>query len=377
MRIATLVFAPLAPRARPASRRGSAATGSGAVLLGSLLALAGCGGEGGEEDQVLPSYPIETAIEGAILPSVEGFSAASSRFERAVGAFCSGPSTSTLEGARAEWRDLSLAWNRLVLYDFGPLDDDLIVPTIYWVESMRQRGIDYTADVREELDAALTSSASLDAAYFEGLRFNEVGLLALEILLFESSAPGRPQGLDAVLSDYRRQGRKCTYLQGITGLLVARAEGVERGWTESFEGGDPFARQFRRERLDDGSEPLARLFTAVSEHLVYVARRKLEGLLDAQLSGLFYENVGSTLDELELLLEGGDGGAGMASVLRARGAGAAAESARSSLRAARASARAEDRMGLVMPLRALASDFGSAIPQGLGVQLSLNFADGD
>lgn len=344
-----------------------------------LASLAGC-----ETEAPAPTGPtgpevMQSTVDYTIVPAFVGFREAAEGLRAEVDVFCAAPDGPGLELVQADWRTLSSAWNTVAAYNLGPLDDDVVTPRILFIESMRQRGIDYTDTVREAYAAALSTDATLDAAYFDALTFNQVGLLALEVLVFEDARAGHSQLPDDVVADYLAEPRKCGYLRGVADLLVEDARTVETGWTESFLGGEPFRDAMLGTSLPDGREPIVGLLIALQQHLDYVKVRKLEGTLDAQLSGNFYPNLTATLIALEALLEqpAPDEAVGIFDFMLAKGLDEDVELVRTNLATAKQAALAEDRTALTAAIALLDGNLKREIPDGLGVELGINFSDGD
>lgn len=338
-------------------------------------------GMSGDDDDDRPTGPevMMNTIDNTVVPDLVAFAASTGAMQAEVDTFCTSPSADTLQAVQDEWRSLSESWHAVAAYNLGPLDDDFIVPKIILIESMRQRGDDYTQTVRDAAVTAIEGEDPIDAAYIEGLTFNKVGLLALEVLVFEDSREGNSVDPADVLGDYEERPRKCEYLRGVNERLVATSAEVERGWTESFQEGDAFRDTMLGTELPDGSEPVAGLLIALQEHLAYVKDRKLEGIVDARLSGHFYPNVTAMLDALERLLEQPDpeDAAGILDFMDAHGFVVEAETVRVNLEAAKTAAANEDREGLAVAIGLLDGNIKREVPDALGVQLGLNFTDGD
>jgi predicted lipoprotein len=331
----------------------------------ALAWIAACG----DETPSTPPGPtgpevMQSSLDNTVVPAFLAFDAATAEMREATENFGDAPAAGGLADLQSRWRELARSWNAVALYNVGPLDDDPITPRILFIESMRQRGTDYTDTVRETYALALSSDVTLDGAYFDALTFNQVGLLALEVLVFEDSRPGRSQVAEDIVEDYATEPRKCVYLRGITDLLVDDVTAVTAAWTESYEGSSPFREVMLESKLPDGREPVVGLLVALQQHLDYVQVRKLEGTLDGQLSGTFFPNVTATLTALEELFEQPtpEEAVGIFDFLLARDLGADVEIVRGNLADAKAAALAEDR---------------AEIPDGLGVDLGINFTDGD
>lgn len=351
---------------------------SGGVLLTTLAACSPTPSE-------VPPPPnlqgaLEASADNSIVPGFVAFDAAVRDLADGTSAFCSAPDRSGLEDLQGRWRALSLTWNRVAPFGVGPLFEDLIFPSISFIESMRPRGTDYTDTVRDELGSALAGSMPLDDAYFEGLAFNRVGLLALEVLLFEDATPTRSRDVATIAVEYASLPRKCLYLQGMARLLAGRARRVLDGWTTSYlDTGRPFRDLFVEGALEDGTEPVPALLVAIIEHLDYVKRRKLEGILDARLSGHFYPNVLATLESVEGLLtqDATPGAAGFLDVVEAQGFSDRAAAVEATFSEAMAAAQAEDRAGLAEDIGTLEGLLRREVPDALRVTLGVTFSDGD
>lgn len=351
------------------------------ALLAPACEDASSGGEGmsGGDDRPTGPEIMANIVGNTIVPDFVAFTSATEAMQTQVDAFCAAPTPDALEAAQSSWRSLSESWNAVAMYNLGPLDDDFIVPKIILVESMRQRGDDYTQTVRDAAVTAIEGEEPIDTGYVEALTFNKIGLLALEVLVFEDSREGNSLDPADVLADFEERPRKCEYLRGINERLVATATEVERGWTESFQEGDAFEDTMLGTSLPDGAEPVAGLLLAIQEHLAYIKDRKLDGILDAQLSGHFHPNITALLEALDRMLEQPDpeDAAGILDFMDAYGFVVEAETVRSNLEAAKTAAASEDREGLSAAIGLLEGNVKREIPDALGVVLGLNFTDGD
>lgn len=356
---------------------------SGALALALLApacdAASGDDGMSGDDDRPTGPEIMANTVGNTIVPDFVAFTDATEAMQVQVDAFCAAPTPDALEAAQTSWRSLSESWNAVAMYNLGPLDDDFIVPKIILVESMRQRGDDYTQTVRDAAVTAIEGEDPIDTAYVEALTFNKIGLLALEVLVFEDSREGNSLDPADVLADFQERPRKCEYLRGVNERLVGVATEVERGWTESFQEGEAFEDTMLGTSLPDGAEPVAGLLLAIQEHLAYIKDRKLDGILDAQLSGHFYPDITALLDALERMLEQPDpeDAAGILDFMDAYGFVVEAEAVRVNLDAAKTAAANEDREGLSVAIGLLDGNIKREIPDALGVALGLNFTDGD
>lgn len=350
------------------------------ALIGAAALVGGCDSDddGDQTPVVAPdlSAARSSAIDEDILPAVRLFVDQVQALQGAVQSLCAQPTVAGLESTREAWRLATRDWNGVLPYNLGPLDDDLIYPAVMFVESKRPRGADYTQTVRETLSAAVSSSVALDASYFDALTFNRVGLLALEVGLFETAATGTT-AVGAVLTELQAQPRKCAFLVGVGARLKTRAESILAGWTVSFEDGLPFSEQLRSGSLSTGSGSVAALTVAWVEYLDYVKRRKLETTLDGQISGYAYPPMKAGIEALSAFLgESGDA-TSFLSVLVAEGYEAEVTAVRTTLADTLAHLDAKERDLLIADYAALENFLRGTFTAGLQLNLGVTFSDGD
>lgn len=339
----------------------------------------GGGGAGGPATLPIGAEIMRDTVETTIVPDVAAFEAQAQDMLTDADAFCTAPGPEPLQDLQTRWRSLSEAWSAVAAYNLGPLDDDVITPRIIFIESMRQRGTDYTQTVRDGVRRGVEGSDLLDLAYFDRQTFDEVGILALEILVFEDSRDGNSTDPGDVLADFEASPRKCDYLHGVAELLARESSEVHVGWTESFgESGEPFRETMTGPALADGTEPVAALLIVLQEHLDYIKVRKLDGILDAQLAGQFYPNVLVMLEAMEeLLAQPDEDSFGLLERMEATENTAEVEAVRANFEAAKSAALMEDREGLTAAIGLLDGNLKREIPDALGVELGLTFTDGD
>jgi hypothetical protein len=344
------------------------------LVLGA--ALVGCGSDEAGGTDIRPVF--EAAVDRTIVPAFSAFTTAANTLQERVDGFCRAPARPTLQAAQDQWRETARQWNEVAAYNIGPLNDDIILPSILFVESMRQRGTDFTQTVRDSVDRAVGGDEPLDAAFFDSLRPNQVGLLALEVLLFEDSA--RTTAAADVVAGFQAEARRCSYLAGLSGLLADRARSVEQGWTTEF--GDS-GRSYRDLLLDGDiadelREPVEVLFVAVVLHLEYLRVRKLQAIPDARLAGTFFENLGAALDAVDELMGGVDPGqATFFDLMDENGFPQTVARVEEHLANARAAVEASDQEGSATAFGELEASFRQLVPSALGINLGLIFTDGD
>ena len=362
------------------------------LLIAAVVMLAGCvdssggggdsAGETAEEPVANPAVTlqgaIDQAVDNAIVPAVEGFLAEAQALDAAATAFCSTLDEASLEALQDGWRATYEQWFRLSLYNFGPLNDDIVFPQYTFIDSLRLRGTDYLETVRSEIAADIDSDRELNAAYFAAKTFQRVGLLALESAVFETSTTEHGTAPGEVIAEYRFQPRKCAVLQGLSGDLVARASYVEQGWLVAHKDSDlPYRALFLDGQLDDGTAPLSQLLIAAQEFLDYLQARRVV-VVAAPVAGNTWEAVTATIDEVELLLSASDETTGsFIDVMVATGNQNAVAAVEDSLAQVRQAIADRDADMLEITLGYLDGNFKREIPDSLEVELGINFSDGD
>ncbi len=352
------------------------------LLLGILVALlSACDSSHTTEGSAQLDRILQNTVDESIMPGFSAFKTETESLQTKAGTFCADISEPNLLELQTQWKTLSSQWNRVAMYNIGPLDDNLFTPNMNFIESMRLRGTDYTNTVRSELATRLADTVVLDQNYFDGLLFTRVGMLALEVLIFEDSISNSTD-LVNIVSDYQAAGigaRKCEYLIGMSQLLVRTALEVELGWrVEYLETGKAFKTILLNNELEDGKKSVVALIITIQKHLDYLQKRKLAAIMDAQIAGYFYQNISATLAEIEVVLEGANAGSfGFFDQMSANGFDNKASSVRFNLRAAQRAAAAENRSELETAIGRLDGNFKREVADGLRVSLGVNFADGD
>lgn len=320
-------------------------------------------------------------IDETIVPGFSALKTQSTTLAAKATSFCNTIDEPNLIELQNQWKILSIQWNKMAMYNIGPLDDDLFTPKMNFIESMRLRGTDYTNTVRDELTTQLTSSTVLDAGFFNALLFTKVGMLALEVLIFEDSV-SQPTVLSNIVSDYMASGtgdRKCEYLNGMAQLLERTISTVEDGWQKDFlTSGKAFKDTLLNGELEDGTESVPALIIAIQQHFDYLKKRKLEAILDAQIADYFYENISAALDGAETFLEGSNEDSfSFFDRMLAAGFSTEVTIVKNNILTARQAVANKDRSELTAAIGLIDGNFKREIPNSLTVELGINFTDGD
>ena len=368
-----------------------------AATLAAALALGACGGGGGSAPAPAPapepSTPkpppqppapvanVETALrqltDQVLVRAVGDFRAQARTIAEASAAFCAS-GTGSVKALQDHWKSLYERWFALANYVFGPLSDNIVTPQFIFIDGLRLRGTDYTNTVRDEIAADIARTSTLDKAYFDAKTFQRVGLLALEVALFETATGERSPELANIAAEFAATPRKCAVLTGLAQSLSGRAQYVQDGWLRRHRNAEkPYRELFLAGQLDEGREPLAQLIIGAQAHLEYLQARQV-AVVGAQRSGHVWQALGAAIDSLEALLGGaGDSTVSLFDVMKQRGEGAVVDKVGETIAAIRAAIRSEDPTMLEIRLGQLDGNFKREIADGLGVKLGITFADGD
>lgn len=351
------------------------------IASAATLLLASCGGERINDPVTVTEGSLSTAITQAldysVLPAVNVFNTASNNLLSASEAFCSAPSASLLSNAQAQWKTTATAWFRLAPYRFGPLNDDPVLPEYIYIDSLRLRGTDYTATVRTDIETAISDSSTLDDAYFAAKNFQKVGLLALEITLFETVDTKSTTTSD-IVTEFTNTERKCQVLTGLATQLSNRATRVSEQWNNDYdETGNSYRTTFIAGELSDGTEPLTLLITSVQEYLDYLQQRDVVAIT-AQKAGIAWPLVEASINEIEQLFSGTDTTTvSFRALMQTSGYQSEIAAVDDNIQAAYDAITAKDSVLFSVAAAALDGNFKREIPDGLEVELGINFTDGD
>lgn len=318
------------------------------------------------------------AVSSEIVPTVTAFAGETSSLEAAADDFCLGQDEIALTALQQQWRQTVEQWYELSLYNFGPLNDDIIFPPYSFIDSLRVRGTDYTSTVRDEIASDIEGGQTLNQDYFDSKTFQRVGLLALESIIFETTSGEHDQALSNIIAEYETNPRKCEILTGLAGQLLARAQYVEDGWLLAFQGDQsPYRDLFLAGDLDDGTEPLNQIVVSIQEFLDYLQARNVV-TTTAQIADHSWEAIAASINAVESLLEGSEENEdSIFAVMEATGNQNEVAIVRDSISSIRQAIADRDTAMLEITLGYLDGNFKREIPDSLDVDLGINFSDGD
>lgn len=305
----------------------------------------------------------------AILPAAEGFDTSATELSASIATLCANPDASAVEAARSQWRDTAAAWNQFDVYDFGPVTEGITPPDAF-IDSFKafRQGKSYVETLREELRTLVTEGTDLSGEDLSSWNFQRVGLVAMEVALFETATEPPDPDASAVAAELVAQPHKCTYLVKQAELLAQRATDLRLVWS-------PDGADYRATFISSTNDALGGVLNGAGGHLEYFELRGI-ATQGHPVSGQAFANIGASLDEVERMLAAGDTDSLSARLEQAR-APEVVTTAAERIGAARAAIASEDADALDAELVALEAILREDIPQALGIELGLNFTDGD
>lgn len=189
------------------------------------LAVSGCGTGSPSRGDVLGDLADET-----IVPAYQQFEADTAALRDTVTALCLAPSAALVVDARNALTAARQSWSFSEAMWAGPVMERRSWAVVRWpVASDEIEALISDRSVVLDLDR-LTNRIGAD----------QRGLGALEYILHSEDDPfDRTPGTLSALGDVRR----CEYAQGVATVIAQEAMLLAEGWTEEWEGGEPFREQ--------------------------------------------------------------------------------------------------------------------------------------
>ena len=307
---------------------------------------------------------VNTTLDQVVLINIDQWQAATEHFSLQTKQFCLSPKKAELSTLQNSFKEMALAWNQALMYDFGPLRDNLFFPKIHFIESMRQRGKDYSASIQTHINQRLSDKTPLNSNYFDQLKFTLVGMTAIEQLIFTDKK---------VFKNHRQ----CELLIGMADLNLRNANYVVSGWKNVNEDVSNYRDIFLQNRFPDGEKSLTKLIFSLQDYLRYVRQRKINGKLDYSLSKMSYENMATGLRAVANTLNANRSGYGLTDYMIKAGNEQVVIEFENKINKTLKAINQQDIKALNTHYLELIKMFEKEIPQALGVNLGMNFVDGD
>lgn len=351
------------------------------------LLLTACGGSSSSLttfSSELNSAAIE-AIDKSIIPAASRFQSQVNELVTASEMFCQSENTTeeNLTALQDQWKTSNQAWFQLLPYRFGPLVNSELFPTYTYIDSYRLRGTNYTSTVRNKIDILLTDDDELNDATFSNLSFQFVGLLALEVAIFEDAVNQSVTPAD-IVSEYLANPRKCQLLTGFSKELLRRADIILAGWNTDYRNTgksyrDLLVKNQLETLLDDetGEAAIEKITVSVQEFYDYLGLRDLT--LDAsQLSGNIWQALGASLTNTEELLAGtATTDISFNRIMKNNRFEQTVTLLQDNMQTLQTALDEKNTVDMKAAAKILDGNFKREIPEALDISLGLNFSDGD
>ena len=357
------------------------------IVLTSVM-LTACGGTGSSlsSNNTELNIAATEVIDNTIIPAANTFHQQVATLVTTSQSFCTAGNTTedNLIQLQSQWVTTNLAWFELLPYRFGPMINSEVLPTYIFIDNHRQRGNDAHNTIRNNIDTLIASAD--DDAYalkLSQLGANSVGLLALEVSIFEDAANQSTVSADIVL-EFQNNPRKCQLLEDFGTKLLARAEDVQQGWTNNYRDTGKSYRDLVVNNqleavLDDeaGESAIEKIIISMQEFYDYLAKRNVTTNV-AQLSSSIWLALDSSLKTTEELLAGTDATTISLNAIMANNRfEQTVLDVEANIQTLRTALEEENTIDTKAAAAILDGNFKREISDALNINLGLNFSDGD
>lgn len=357
------------------------------TMLTSLL-LAACGGTSSSLSTHNTELNIAAteAIDHIIIPAAYRFQQQVKTLVRQSDLFCTAGqiTTDNLVLLQEQWTKTNFAWFQLLPYRFGPMINSEVLPTYIFIDYHRQRGDNDSDTIRSNIDTLIASSS--DASYASTLSqigANSLGLLALEVTIFEEAANQSIAPIDIVF-EFQNTPRKCQLLIDFGQKLLVRADTIHRGWASNYRNTgksyrDLLVNNQLEEVLDDeaGDSAIIKILLSVQEFYDYLGKRNVTTNV-AQLSSSVWFAIDHALHNTEKLLAGVESTTlSFDAVMANNRFEQTVANVKDNIQTLRSALEEKNTINIKAAAAILDGNFKRDIPEALNINLGLNFSDGD
>jgi predicted lipoprotein len=357
-----------------------------AVLTSVLLTACGGASSSLSSNDTELNIAATEVIDNTIIPAANRFQLQAVALVNESKSFCTTGNTTeeNLIQLKSQWNTTNLAWFELLPYRFGPMINSEVLPTYIFIDYHRQRGDNDSSVIRDNIDTLLASAD--DAAYaltLSQLGANSLGLLALEISIFEDAASQSIAPADIVL-EFQNSPRKCQLLTDFGNKLLARAEVIHQGWTTDYrETGKSYRDLVINGQLetvlDDeaGESAIKKITISMQEFYDYLVKRNVTTNV-AQLSDSIWLALDNSLKTTEELLAGTESTTvSFDAIMTNNRFEQTVLDIKANIQTLRTALEEENTVDTQAAAAILDGNFKREIPDALDINLGLNFSDGD
>ncbi len=338
---------------------------------------------------------IAEIVDNTVTPALDSFLQETDTLFNLTASFCDSTTKAEndLLALQAQWITTNNAWFKLSPYLLGPLTspDFLTAEAFWYIDSYRQRGNDSTSTVRSDIATLLADNYDINSAVFSTKSFNKVGLLALEVLLFETSGSGsqyQSQLTADITSEYQNTPRKCDILTGQANELNRRVAIINNAWHKDYrETGIGYRGLLVNKQLEStftesndidgtGTPAFTRLVVSTQQHLDFLSKRNIT-TQSAQLSNSVWQALEHTQTSLQEFLAGTDKTSLSLYQMMDNGYDANINTLKENMEFFKQSISDKNTTNFKSFSSSLDGNFKRELPDALGAELGLNFTDGD
>jgi predicted lipoprotein len=203
-------------------------------------------------------------ISGVIQPAFAQFQQRADVFYQASETFSKTQYADNFVTVQNAWKELAIAWNHIRIYRFGVLVGKDLTPYAYYLDSSLLKGKDFSKKIKQSIDTFLAENKTNAIFKLEALAqtiekqsFNQQGLLAAEILLFDA---------DFSLESYQKQPALAVYLQAQAKVLKQRASYLNQHWQ---------SKDYVTQLLAEADISSVKLFNAIWDSLTFAKKERL------------------------------------------------------------------------------------------------------
>jgi predicted lipoprotein len=332
---------------------------------------------------------VQEMVDEHIMPATQSLSQNTQSLFNKSDAYCTDAtfSESELTSLQNQWVATQNAWYAILPFNFGPLEtpDDLTTPAFWYIDSYRVRGDNEIAGIRTDITTLLADSSGITNGQFANKTYNKVGLLALEVLLFERS-DNQSNVLADINSEFSNTARKCQLLTGQAFELNRRVQIISDAWSSDYNDTSSSYRDLlinhQLEALtdDDGSTAITKITVAIQNYYDYLNKREVADEV-AQLSSSIWAALTSSIESTNNALNGGYiNSTASNSILQLMidyGNNQDVETVRGNIQDFKQSITDEDKGAMKIAAATIDGNMKREIPDALGISLGINFSDGD
>ncbi len=258
-----------------------------ALGVAALVALAGCGGDNGNDGGnnngrvTFNALPVIANLgDNVILPTYVALADASDELGVRVSALRANVTEGNLTAAQQAWKATRQPWESSEGFLFGPVDAQGIDPLIdTWPLS--------TSDLQAFLSAGRTSPADIRSA-----SENVQGFHAIEYILFGSGVDTNDRPVRSIA------GGEFDYLDSLVTVLREHTHDLETSWTTQYDPGRPSSGPYLTQFKSPQAGGIYVSQQAVVEELV----NGIIGIIDEVGNGKMTEPLGGNIDQADTSL---------------------------------------------------------------------------